>query len=780
VATAFAGPARLSATSADDPPPKKDTSGSALGAWEATGPAPITFGQTEHVRNNRGVENDEVDGAVHVVLANPKNSGEMYVGAANGGVWKTSSANRSHVLWERLTDQEVSQSIGAMDADPGDSSFKTIAAGFGYFSSFTRSFGGARAGVIYTNNGGATWTNVNGAGVLIEKNISGLALRGKTIVVSVNAAVPNDNDNRGIFRSTDLGATFVRMSRDDMANGLPAGLSTDLVGDPTKPNRLFAPLVLASGGANGIYRSDDTGATWTKVSDAAIDAQLAGTVVTNVELAVGVHNNVYVAIARSGRLSSFFRSGDGGATWTAMAIPITPAAIPQGIHPGAQAVIHMAVAADRRNPNIVYLSGDRQPDGFEEGGTQQFPNALGANNYSGRVFRGDASLPPASQWSHMTHRPTSFMPNGGTASDSSPHADSREMVMDADGNVIEVDDGGVYRRTKPQTNTGDWISLNGNLQVTEQHSLSYDGLSNVAMSGNQDTGSPIQLSEDNQTWESLLTADGGDTLADDFSTPGFSIRYNSFQFLGFFIRTRWDAANTFLSFTEVALNPIGGAPPVNPQFYTPIALNRVQGNRILIGANNGLYESVDRGDNVARIDTQVANGSGLDTLAYGAANNPDAIYMGRLDTVKVRLAPPPAALVASPSLGATVVGVQMHPDDANIAFAATNLGVFATTNGGGTWNNITGNLQTLVPSTLRTLEFLVTPSGNAVVVGSLNGAFIATQASGYSVWQRLGTGLPRVPVYELQHNRADDVLVAGTLGRGAFKLRHVSSVVGGL
>jgi hypothetical protein len=300
------------------------------------------------------------------------------------------------------------------------------------------------------------------------------------------------------------------------------------------------------------------------------------------------------------------------------------------------------------------------------------------------------------------------------------------------------------------------------------------------MSGNQDTGSPIQLSEDNPTWESLLTADGGDTLADDFSTPGTSIRYNSFQFLGFFIRTFWDAANTFLSFQQIALNPLGGAPAVQPQFYTPIALNRVQGNRIIIGANNGLYESVDRGDNVSRIDLQAANGSGLDSLAYGAANNPDAIYMGRLDTVKVRLAPPPAALVASPSLGATVVGVQMHPDDANIAFAATNLGVFATTNGGAAWNNITGNLQTLVPSTLRTLEFLVTPSGNAVVVGSLNGAFIATQASGYSVWQRLGTGLPRVPVYELQHNRADDVLVAGTLGRGAFKLRHVASVVGGL
>jgi hypothetical protein len=749
--------------------------------WEPIGPAPTTFGQTENVRNVAGVANDEVTGAVHTVVADPY--GTMYIGTVNGGVWRTHKAfNRDEVTWQHLTDGQPSQSIGALDLDP-TRLYTTIVAGIGRFSSFSRIQGGALIGLMRSTNFGQTWKVLNGAGVLIDKNISGVAARGKVLVASVNTATPNDNQNRGVFRSVDTGATFVQISRADMAFGLPAGVAFDLVGDPFRSRRLFVPITSATGGPNGIFRSDDTGAHWKKVSDAAIDAQLdggpTGNAVTNVELAVGRHNNVYLAIARApGRLSSVFRSGDGGTTWTAMSIPLTPADEPQGIHPGAQSFIHMAIAADRLNPNIVYISGDRQPDHFEEGGTTQFPNALGAENYSGRIFRGDASQPPASQWAHMTHRPTSFMPTGGTANNSSPHADSREMIMDATGDLIEVDDGGVYRRTKPRTNEGDWISLNGNLQVAEQHSLAFDRLSKVSFTGNQDTGTPLQLVPDGFTWETLMQADGGVTVVDDFSIPDASMRITSFQGFAVPLRSFWNSANSLLSVSVLPLTPLGGVPRPTGQFYTPLAVNRVHGNRLLIGGANGLYESLDRGDTVARIDLQVATQSGLESLAYGATNNPDAVYMARLDTVKIRLAPPPAPLAVSPSFGATVVGVQMHTDDANTAFVATNVAAFWTTNGGGLWINITGNLQTLNPSTLRTLEFVKT-AGNSIVVGSLNGAFHASAASGYTVWQRIGTGLPTTPVYQLQYSAADDVLVAGTLGRGAWKLRNASGVLNG-
>jgi hypothetical protein len=63
------------------------------------------------------------------------------------------------------------------------------------------------------------------------------------------------------------------------------------------------------------------------------------------------------------------------------------------------------------------------------------------------------------------------------------------------------------------------------------------------------------------------------------------------------------------------------------------------------------------------------------------------------------------------------------------------------------------------------------------VVGTQNGVFFASEESGFMVWQRLGSDLPAVPVYDLHYSRADDVLVAGTMGRGAWNLRQTSRVV---
>src|SRR5205807_2369194 len=129
--------------------------------------------------------------------------------------------------------------------------------------------------------------------------------------------------------------------------------------------------------------------------------------------------------------------------------------------PGSQGGIHLALQADSRNANLVYIGGDRQPF--------PFPNSIGARDYSGRLFRGDASKPAGSQWVHLTHTSGLGAAGGGTASNSAPHADSRDMGLAANGVLIVSNDGGVYRRTSPQTNTGDWFSMNGNLQVTEFH-----------------------------------------------------------------------------------------------------------------------------------------------------------------------------------------------------------------------------------------------------------------------------------------------------------------------
>jgi hypothetical protein len=750
------------------------------GVWVPQGPGPITQGQVE------GIEDGEVVGAIHTVAAHPFFPNVLYVGAVNGGVWLTLNATSRDPKWFRLTDGQASLSIGALEFDPTDPFRLTLVAGNGQFSSLGGLGGGLR-GLLRTTNGGLSWTPIDGGGVLVDKNISGVAARGRTLVASVDFARPDDFDSIGIWRSTDGGATFQQIaSGDGSATGLPGGVTHDLAGDPRRPQRLYTSVVFADfvGGRSGLYRSDDTGATWSKISTAEIDAFLASDRIINVEFAVGRHQNVYVAIANDGRLAAVFRSGDGGTTWTSMDLPLTEEGAPVGIHPGRQADIHMSIAADPTNPNIVYIGGDRQPQFREPVGPPfSFPNSIGARNFSGRLFRGDAARPAGSQWVHLTHSSTLGAPGGGTASNSSPHADSREMAFDARGNLIEVDDGGIYKRTSPRTNQGDWVSLNGDLQTTEMHDVAYDSNANITLSGNQDTGTPFQLRSGRAKWEEFLQADGGDVLVDDVSIPNVAVRYASFQNLFSFNRSFWSAANEFLSFQLAALLPLGTDPRPIGQFVTPLALNAVDGNRLIIGAANGVYETLDRGDTVSRISTIRANGVSAASVAYGAADNPDVVYVGSRAQVFIRNGPAPAPLQQSLSfpgpVNLRVTDVLIHPADAETAFVLNLTSVYRTTDGGASWADVTGDLQGLNPVALRAAAYITGDSGEALAVATENGVVFATAASGFTDWSRLGAGLPAVPVLDLDYDPADDVLIAGSLGRGAWKLRDAAKVAGG-
>ena len=74
------------------------------------------------------------------------------------------------------------------------------------------------------------------------------------------------------------------------------------------------------------------------------------------------------------------------------------------------------------------------------------------------------------------------------------------MKFDANGNLLEVDDGGIYRRTSPETTTGNWFSINGNLQVTELLDVAFDRNSGVVLGGSQDNGAAAQARTGSARW----------------------------------------------------------------------------------------------------------------------------------------------------------------------------------------------------------------------------------------------------------------------------------------
>lgn len=727
------------------------------GAWQPVGPAPSGGGQSENV-----TPDNEVVGAVHTAAAHPTNANILYIGAVNGGIWKTTNATATSPVWVQQTDPQASLSIGALEFDPTDATAQTLVAGIGRFSSFGRR-GGARIGLLKTSNGGASWTTLDGGGTLAGKNISGVAPRGNTIVVSANTGDNSAINQLGIFRTVNGGTTFTQISSGNgSVTGLPAGITFDLAGDPANPARLFTAVVSAdtAGGQNGLYRSTNTGATWTKVSNAAMDSLMITGTTSNIEIAAGRSNNVFVAIANSGRLAGVFRSGDGGTTWTAMDVP--------SIHPGGQASIHLSIATAPTNANIVYLGGDRQ----------NLPGDLQARNFSGRLFRGDASRAQGSQFVHLTHSRNVGPAGGGTISASSPHADSRELVVDAAGNLIETDDGGVYRRTNPLTNNGDWFSINSNLQIMEFHSIAYDSNTNSVIGGEQDNGSSRELQAGGTSWRLVNGGDGGDVAIDDRSTAGLSSRYHSSQNLGGLRRQVYNSSNVLQTQVSPDLALVGGGLAPQATFTTPIEVNAVTGTRLIIGAANAAFESLDQGETIRQLTPAIPiTGSGTHPIAYGAGTNADALYLGSADQVWIRTAPPPAPLVRStafPGTGLTVVDIVMNPTNPSIAYVINSSSVFQTLDAGASWTNITGNLPSFNPGTLRSLDYIINATGEGVAVGSNTGVFVALGSSGFTVWDKLGTGFPTAPVLDLDYDRADDLLVAGTLGRGAWTLSRPS------
>ena len=720
--------------------------------WQALGPGPATNGQTE------GIANNEVVGAVEALLPHPTDANILYVGAVNGGIWRTNNATAAAPTWTRLSDNLSTLSITSLEFDPTDATRSTLLAGSGRVSSLA-SLGGGRNGLFRSTDAGANWTPITVA-ALNGLNVVSAHPRGATFVVATNS---------GLFRSTDTGGSFTRISSGTGATtGLPDGRFSDMASDPNDNNRYFAALTAATaGGAIGIYRSSGSGgASWVKVSDAAVDAAMVST--SKVEIAVRV-NTVALAVVTAGRLSAVFHSVDGGGTWANLGVPLTSegTAGMVGIHAGGQGSLHLSITLDPSNSDIVYVGGDRQPL-LNEGGAASFPNSIGAFNFSGRLFRGNASLPAATRWQPLTHI--------GTAGNSSPHADSRDMAFDAAGTLLESDDGGVYKRTAPTGNTGNWFSLNGDMQTTEIHSIAYDPVSGLVFSGTQDNGSNQQTSNANRTFLTFLSGDGGDNAVEVLSSIQ-SVRYSSAQRLGNLNRRSCNATGVCASIVALALTPADGSLRVTGQFYSPIAANWIAPSRLIIGGSNGIYESLDRGDTTAQLNGNLQiQGTAGTPIIYGVPGNANFLMVGAnqispavTGQIYRRTAAPPAALTLVNTLP-QVNDLAIDPANLSRIFAVSNSNVWFSSDAGISFNSVVGQLLTLTTGDIRAVAYIPN-TDPALVVGTVNGVFIARGSSNFSLWAPVSTGLPNVPVFELDYDASSSTLIAGTLGRGAWRLQ---------
>jgi hypothetical protein len=723
--------------------------------WVAQGPGPIVNGQDEGISSPQG--SNPVAGSIEAVaplVTTPNYAGDanvIYVATTNGGVWKTTNATAATPTWTPLTDSgqfnngglPAGMSLNSIAISPLDAN--TIFVGAGRVSSYA-SDGGVLFGIARSSDGGATWT-------VTSTNVSGLNIRSivPTQTLVNGSEVVLAGTSGGVYRSTDGGASYTLDT-----TGIPGSSVTDLVGDPGVSTRFYAAV-------NGsIYVSNDTGASW------ALDngSGFPGTAGTRVLLSVhnDVSNDVVYAmvISSGGTLSNVYKSANQGSTWAALGVP-SPA-----IFPGGQGSIHGAIVADATDPNTVYISGDRQ--------NSPFPNANGANNFSGNVFR-NVSGP----WQNMVM-------NG--ANGTSPHADSRGMAFDQAGNILQVNDGGIYKLNNPNSTGRFWSSLNGNITPTEAHSAAYDSLAKVVFSGNQDTGTSVQNAPGGAVWNDILQGDG-DTVAVDADQTvhaGQSIRYVGFTGLPAF-RLFYNSANTFLSSQAINWSITSGSGTgltinqfdPNIQFYTPYQVNRVSPSRILLGTAN-IYESFNRGDTVANLGFTgafIGDGFGNSPISYGGLNadgtpNPGSFYVGAGATIYHRSSDAGSVVTLGAYPGGTIRGLVSDPQNVRHIFVLdTSNRVWSSFDEGATWSNLTANLGSLT-SSVRTIQIFspsASPINTVLIVGGLGGVWqMRRPGAAGAIWTAVGSGLPQTLVYDVRYDYTDNVLSAGTLGRGVWTL----------
>ena len=338
-----------------------------------------------------------------------------------------------------------------------------------------------------------------------------------------------------------------------------------------------------------------------------------------------------------------------------------------GIHSGSQGEFHFSFVADPTNPNVLYVGGDTQPG--TGSGNDDLPNSIGANSWFGRLFRGDASKATGSQWVPLTNN----FAKDGTA----PHADSRNMIFDAGRNLIEVNDGGIYKRSSPTTDTGIWTSLNNGLGVTELHSVDYDANTKTIMGGAQDNGADEGDAFRNEPWREVEGGDGGRVRVDDLKSE-YSIRYTSSQNLGNFTYRQVDTATGVRGEKIYAQLTVAGTRQTLKEydkvgFLTPLELNKVESDWLVIGGKKGVYESKNRGRNVTDLIDRGLNAE-VSAIAYGGKSggvtNPNLLYVAAGNKIYLRseAAGPLAQLTAYPGTN-PISDLALDPNDWKKAYA---------------------------------------------------------------------------------------------------------------
>ncbi len=267
-------------------------------------------------------------GRINAIATDPSHPGRIFLAPAGGGVWRSDDYGDS---WQPTQNAMSSMSSGALVFDQRNA---TLYYGTGdAFSGI--SYG---AGVFKSTDAGITWQQL------------GLQFNGGfTFRLALHPSDPRTllvARDSGIWVSSDGGNTWTKTL------ATPGGSITDVAVDASTPTLVFAALDDPSGApTNGVYRSQDGGSTWTQLTALPFGAGIGRMTIAKTAAS---SQTVCVLVANiNDTLNGLYRSDDFGATWRSLTVP--PGLFYNGSY--SNGGYDQLLAMDPTSSSIIYAGG---------------------------------------------------------------------------------------------------------------------------------------------------------------------------------------------------------------------------------------------------------------------------------------------------------------------------------------------------------------------------------------------------------------------------------------
>jgi hypothetical protein len=670
--------------------------------------------------------------------------------AANGETWTSlGPATMTMLSW---TMGRVSGRVAAFAVHPSDENVLYL--------------GGATGGVWKTVNGGTSWTPIfDSIGTL---TIGALAVGGKAgNVVWVGTGERQSSCTsyfgQGLYRSGDGGVTFEARNGSG-ANELQLSYIVSIAMHPSNSQTLLVSgdAYCQPGGtrvAGGVWKTTDGGATWRRV--------LSGTG-SDVIYEPGNPNVMYAAMTNDG----VYKSTNGGETWT-----LSSSGMVTG---GGAGRLRLAMAPSSVSTLYVLSSASRlyRSTNGAASWTQQNASACeGQCTYNLTVDVHPTSpstvLVGTIRFSRSVNDGTTLTPlTTGWGSSQKVHQDTHVVRYSrTNGNRFWVgSDGGLWRTDDGGTN---FVNLNTDINLTQFYDVAIDPADPTRVFGGAQDNSSLRRLGSQQWNVTIVTGDGFMNLVDPADVNRvFQTSYPSGGLPWLTLSNTGGGPGTHAWVSQTGMTSGEPYPWVTPLAILP--------NTVFVGSHS-VYRATTGGPagsyNWTKISPNLTGGSSLvvihtipgSTVAYAGSSN------GRIQRTDDVLAPSPSWTdVTGGYPGGYVSDVAADPTNPLRVFAtrgAFNLSrLYRSTTGGTTWAAVGAGLPN-VPANAVSIDPL---EPNRVFVGTDVGVF--ESVDGGDNFMPFSAGLPLgLVVTDLEVDDAPHVLVAGTYGRGAFRVNLMTA-----